>query len=478
MYAKLRLAVLTLAIPSALFGNEIPLAEFEIPATTNDHAFIGSVYKSNKLDIENKGCATGDVVETQGATKGEFELISDVSFEDALNTINGSINGGVNWPVVKVGAGATVAQEFADTRSSKSFYFVYRVKPKKRSYQTNSYRLTELGEKYLTDPEKLYKNCGNSLITGIEYGGSLHVAIKFEFRNALDKRDIGGNMNVKIGPDGAVVFNLDGSLNYVSKKVQNSVAVSIKATQFGGDPLKLTQVLNEKAIYCTLKNVDQCLIAFENVVRYARESFNSQFETLDKYNPVKYFATTYDQVGLNQLIPPGGYPILEKLTEILRAEIEQEYRSQLMDNELASTILAKHGAWISMEQSDKLRQFKKDTFSNLQVLARISAYCYENPYLEKCKSFKDDRWSLLIETDRSVLTVLAKPDKFYKCENARLAVVTAGVDSPTNSLVMRGNGNAPYFEDNSNVHTMLGYAACYIVAEKYGPYFEKREAAK
>lgn len=474
MHTKLRLAVLTLAIPSALLGNELPLGEFEIPATANDHAFLGSVYKDDELDIENKACATGEIVETQGATQSEFEHSSDISFDDALNTVNGSIKGGVNWPVVRVNAGATVAQEFADTESSRTFYFVFRVKPKKRSYLNNSFRLTELGEKYLKDPDNLYKNCGKALLTGIEFGGSLHVAMRFDFRNSLDKQEIGGNLAVKVGPKGAVVFNVDGSLNFLSKKVRRSVRLSIKAKQFGGDPLKLTKVLNDKAIHCTLENADQCLIQFEKVIVYARESFGTQFETLDKYNPTKYFATTYDQVGLDQLVPPDGYPTLDELTEILRREIERDYRRQLMDHKLASTILISHRAWITKEQYEKLRQFKQDTFSNLQVLARISEFCFQNPYLNKCKGFKEKRWPQLIETDRSVLTVLAKRDKFYKCENARLAVVEADVDSDLNTKLMRGEGNAPFFKRSSDVSTFQGYGPCPEVAESYGPYFERK----
>lgn len=291
MNKKIALAFFLLLIIN--YGHSSPLVEeplvlnkYEIPGFHDDHAYLGKVFKNEEKQLENKACLTGDIVETKGGASSKVEIVSEMSFKDALSKVTGALNANVNFPLVRAGAGVEMAKEYADTESSKSFHFIYKVKHKKRVYRPGTYRLTSLGKKHSKDKKNLYKNCGDSFITGIEYGGTIHANLRFDFRNKKDKETISGKINVDVGPKGDSIVKINGSLKNLSIETKNSVKITIKAEQFGGDPIKLSKIINPKAIQCTLVNPAKCLKTFENVMIYAKDQYPIQFDSLDKYSRV------------------------------------------------------------------------------------------------------------------------------------------------------------------------------------------------
>lgn len=447
-------------------------AQIEIPGSISDHAFLGTIYRSDQKDLKNAKCVEADYTEKKGNTEATMEMLYNMSFSKALKTVTGSLNVGANFPIVRASAGANLAQSFADTDSSKSFHFLLKVKPKKRVYDESTYRLTELGQKYAKDPAKLMENCGDAFVSAVEFGGSLHANLRFDFRNIADKDEIGGKINVKVGPEGANIITLDGSLKYLTDKIKNSVVITIRANQFGGDPLELSNIIHTKTVQCTLENANECLTTFEMVMKYAKGSFKTQFKTLDDYNVYKYYATTYEDARLDQLMPPQGYPKIDILTEMLRRDIEALYQKNLMLLKKANTILEMYANWLSAEQKQRVEKFKEDTFHNTWIYAEVSKFCYDSPYLKACEKDKEEKFAYLREVDPKVLEIKTVKNLFYKCENARKAVLKAGLVSETYANMKRGLGHAPGFDDPSNLETLYGFGPCWDVVPSYGKYFE------
>lgn len=453
-------------------ADHVQYDQIEIPGSASDHAFLGTIYRSDQKDLKNAKCVEAETIEKKGNTEATMEMLYNMSFTKALNTVTGSLNAGANFPVVRASAGATLAQSFADTDSSKSFHFLLKVKPKKRIYDESTYRLTELGQKYSEKPAKLLENCGDAFISGIEFGGSLHANLRFDFRNATDKDNIGGKITVKVGPEGANIITLDGSLKYLTEKVRNSVKITIRASQFGGNPLELSNIIHTKTIQCTLENAGDCLKTFEMVLEYAKGSFKTQFKTLDDFNVYKYYATTYEDARLDQLVPPQGYPKLDVLTEILRRDVEAAYQKSLMLLKKANTILEMYTGWLTEEQKKQVEKFKEDTFHNTWIYGEVSKFCYDNPYLEPCKSEKEEKYAYLRETDPTVLEIKSVKSLFYKCDNARKALLKAGLVSEMYANMKRNMGHAPGFDDPSDLNSLYGFGPCWDVVPTYGKYFE------
>lgn len=461
-----------------LRSQNINYEQQEIPGIANDHATLGLIYRTDQKDIKANKCIDGEVTEKLGNSKSEIEIDSNMSFEKALQTVTGTLSVGVNFPIVRAKAGANLARTYADTSSSKSFHFIFNVQPKKRTYVAGSYYLTKLGEKYAADKANLFKNCGDSFISAIEYGGALHANMRFDFRNKQDKEDIGGNISVGVGPGGAPVFKLTGSLNFLDDKTKNSIVISLSFSQRGGNPLELSKVINPLVVQCTLDNAKECLRSFEILANYARDNFPAQFKTLDDFNVTKYLATSYVDARIDELVPDEEYPHISILTRLLRKEIEEKFQENYMIVKRADTILVHYDTWINEKQKARVEKLKKDAIHNSTLLAELSRYCFNNPYLKKCSTEKEAVYPHLRELDTAALEVEAVRSKFYKCENARKAVVEAGVDTEKATIHYQSKGFAPAFKDNSNVHSIIGYGPCWDVVKGYGDYFENYQSEK
>lgn len=472
LYHRISGILLVLAAAPQLLADDARRNAITIPGMANDHAFLGSIYKTTEKKIVNQLCAKGEFVDSLGDVESIYELKSDMSFVDAFKTINGSIDGEANFPLVRVSAGAHLAQTFADTSSSRSFHMYYRVKPKKRVIDPETIWLTEYGKRVVESGKDLYDACGDSFLTGKEYGGSIHANLRFDFRNEYDKDNIGGHIDVGFGPGDVKVVKLNGSLDYLNEKAKNSVVISMKVHQFGGDPTQLSKVIVPGAIHCKLDNASKCLEAFEAVSRYARDVFPTQFDSLDKYNTAKYFANTYKEMGIDKLVPSKGYPQMTELTQLLLQEIETKYQQQILYRKQAGALLSQHSGAMKTNQKTQLETFKEDTFHNSQILARLSRYCYDKPFLDHCVDKKDVLYPQLREVDPSILSLAAPKTKFYKCENARLAVSKTGTVPEEELLRYRKTGWAPIFEDNNHPATVNGFLPCKEAIPTYGPYFE------
>lgn len=476
-YTHIKAAALAAAcaVATPLLAFDAYQPERIVPGKANDHAFLGSVYDIPRDNIVNQLCVGGESVDTQGDTIAEYKLIADLSFRQAYKTLNGSVSGELNYPIVRAGAGAHLAEEFADTSSTKSFHMFYRMQPKKRVLDPRTLWLTEYGKKVAESGRDIYEACGDSFITGKEFGGSIHASLKFNFRNTYDKQNIGGHIKIGKGAGKVKVVKLEGSLDFLDEKTANSVGISIIVKQFGGDPTRLSKIIVPEAVHCKLTDASKCLEAFEAVSRYAKEDFPNQFKTLDDYNTKSYFVNTYKKMGVKQLVPKEEYPQVAELTKIVRAKVEADYVKNMMYEKQAEALLSQYRGTMKDSHIEKLKELEENAFFNARVLAEISAFCYDKPFLEECKGYKDRHYPRLRAINDTILKVAAPQTKFYKCENARIALAKTGEVPNADLLRYRKAGWAPIFDDNRYPRSYSGFVHCEEALPTYGKYFENAE---
>ena len=443
----------------------------EVPATNRDYAMLGQAYHKDKMNFLNVNCVDGEKIETLGNTHAELSLQMDLSFSQLLDHLGGRLSVDTNFPVVRAGAEANYARDAAATEYANTFHFNWTITPKKIVLANNTYRLSPIGERYAKNPDKLLEKCGDEFLTAIEYGGSLDVDLKIEYRNQKDKKDISGKIQVGVG-EGIDIVKVDGSLQYLNEEIKQSVKISVRAQQKGGEPLKLLGILPDNFIVCTLAHPDPCFNVFSKAINYARDNLAEQFSQSDRYNVVKYYTEKYENSGLDDLVP-RSIPILSHLVQLAREELEMLFQQTLVDSKRITTLTTSYGQLLSPEQAQKLQDLKKTISTNITLIAKASAYCYDNPYTD-CVEYHKDTMAKIVTYDRSILHIDGpKIDDNSRCHNAILYAVKKGFITKNISILYERNHMGPVFENIRHPERgITAWGPCYDVAKSYLYYFD------
>ncbi len=445
----------------------------EVPSTHSDTGVPGQSYHSDKRKLLNVSCVEGEITEQLGNVTSEFELRQDLGFTDLIDRLGGKLSVDTNFPTIRAGASARYATENTASVNSSSYNFFWRATPKKRVLKRNadgSYRLSAFGQEVAKNPAFALNRCGDEFITSIEYGAMLNVTLKMEFRNELDKRDIGGNLTVDAT---AGVVKIDGKLDYLDQTVKKSVKITVEAQQHGGDPLQLLQIIPDNLVTCSLDNPTLCFSVFAAAIKYAKNDLAGQFTSLDSYNVVKYTTQKYAESGIYNLQPPEGYPTVNVLVEDARQSLDRNFQQALMDRSRARKLINSYREWLSEELYQKIMDLEAKANRNTTRLSNASVYCYDNPYAG-CLEQADTTMKLLETYDASLLSIKTVPLVAYqRCELARQAAVAAQVVSESWSMGYRRKGYAPVFFDNSKPELGVeAWGPCEEALAYYGEYFK------
>ena len=133
---------------------------------------------------------------------------------------------------------------------------------------------------------------GDEFVTSIEYGAQLFVNMHVEYLNSQDKREIGGYLGVDIA--GGIV-NVQGELDFLDDQSKESVKITVRAIQKGGEPTRLLTIIPNNIVTCSLSYPQPCFDLFSQAIQYAKNDFRYQFNQLSDYNVVSYKTTRYDR---------------------------------------------------------------------------------------------------------------------------------------------------------------------------------------
>ncbi len=116
----------------------------------------------------------------------------------------------------------------------------------------------------------------------------------------------------------------------------------------------------------------------------SQENFKNQFDSLDKYNVIKYYTKTYEESGLQSLIQQINRPVVAKNVKILRQGLDDSYKAAILDYQRASRMLTIYSQYMTDEQRNIIKDIREKALNNSTVFTEAAVYCYDNPYGTDC----------------------------------------------------------------------------------------------
>jgi uncharacterized protein (TIGR02145 family) len=406
-----------------------PMSSFAttIEGAINDHVPLGTAYNSLTGEFLNFQTVKGQV-KIDGNVNTSIKSYQNMSYEEVSSRLSGDVVVKADFPVVKAEASADIALETASDAFSSNW--VISVINEARSEVLrpigNAAGLTlsdqgqTIANKNLAD-SALLQAAGDEFITEIEYSTQLFVSMKAEYLSTADKTAINGAISVDFA-----VGNVSGDLSYLSDEQKQSVRITVRAHQFGGDPLALLSILPNNIITCDLTNFTPCETLFEEAIKYAKgigaysgNGFKDQVAEISNSNVVGYQTETYAQNFGTFSLAQSSIVDTDNNTSIIN-DLEDEYIEQLEFHSRATGLLGKSLAYLNDTQRAALRNTAVESIKNAEALRDLVNYCSVNVYNNFCTTYIADNCPATA-TSRSCLNEYAT-DVFNQDNNSVLNV--------------------------------------------------------
>ena len=383
-------------------------AETIIPADVMDFAQLGMPYNTHTKNIHNFICVNASIDELSGAPNASFNFEHNMSYQKTLEALTGGLSVGVDYPLVKLNAGANIADEFMTDEYSSSWTAtaiavpdVIRLNPGSHGYQLSD-KCEEYSTNYASDSENLIKKAGNEFITQINRGASLLIQMRMKFANRHQKD--AWDAQAKYSSIGTWKLQIEGYLEDLSEEEKQSISIEIKAYQSGGEAASLAAVLPNNAMSCSTSDIEACEMAFEDALIYA-SNFGSQLAEGSNYNVLSFTTSSYSESGLYQLVAPDSD--LEPINEVYLDQLNSLFKQQLDDRGRSIEMLGLYSRYLENEWLDELEKIKSKTDQNAYVISKVADICFRYPYGGECETQYDalvnDPNKLIKEYDRNYL---------------------------------------------------------------------------
>ncbi|WP_235423497.1 hypothetical protein [Pseudoalteromonas luteoviolacea] len=376
------------ATPEKAPANNMAAMDFQTEAI--DLVPLGTAHKSKGNIMLGLKSVEGMAVEHLGNTNIDFRVGVDLSYQETLKLIDGQVDAGFNFPVVRVDAGANYAKDISADRYTGTYTVYSSVKPKSRILMPSNesgYKPTaaasELAQAY---PGNKANNLGDGFVQGFAYGSNVVINMKIDYRNEADKREIGGYLGVEwVGS-----VDVDGRLQNIDEQRKQSVKITISGYQSGGDPNRLLQIIPNGIMQCTLLNPEPCFNLFESAVNYLKTDYINQFNTLDDYNVTETYITKYLDSGaqLQTLIPADGYQPVNYLTKLVIKELVSRWIEERLTYRRAKNLQRYYAAQFDANQLRDLGEIERASRANANLFADIVDYCERNPEGNYCIDYE------------------------------------------------------------------------------------------
>ena len=364
-----------------------------------------SVYVSANADGSLLGDADGDGIDDSasflGNTEAHFSVSVDASHKSVLDSISGGASADLKFASVDVSGNIAIATESAADSYVGTYTLFARVKPEKAVLLPEveseggiaASELTGTGvglqptgsftgwQGILGNGQPLMDKVGDEFIQAIEYGSWLMVTLKFEYRNAEDKKNIGGQLSV----NWAGGIDANGSANFSSIENASTVDVTISAYQYGGDSQELATIIPNGLLSCRLNNPTACFDLFANAVDYMKTDYPEQFKNADgslnlnQFNKIRYFTERYDQTGPNWTTAmTDPYDEMSFASRQAMREVHTLWEQALLDERRADYLVAERASEMPSAQVSKVSTISSLASDNAVNLANLVEDCLAN----------------------------------------------------------------------------------------------------
>ena len=269
----------------------------------------------------------------------------------------------------------------------------------------------------------------------------------------------------------------------IDEEIKQSVRITVRAVQKGGDPKQLLKIIPNNIITCTLDNYEPCFDLFVQASNYAREEFGNQFNRLSDYNVVRYTTNPYSNSSLEVRKLDVASQDITVGTTYRTLWLENAFKTVIGHEHRAKRVVNAYSAWLTGAQLTNAQNIQQGAYDNGLVYSKHATQCRDNPYGSAC----EDNWNdylancgtasypaCIVNYSVGDLNVAADDvTQYFKCETARQAAASFGVESNNTSLAIREISLAPVFVDPTDPAAgIISWLPCKQALTTYGGAFD------
>ena len=382
-----------------LMTGQSALADIIVPGAYNDHIPLGTAFNSISSEFLNFQPVMGEMYEGDD-TDSALTYQKNLSFRQTSSLLNGSASVGAHFHVVRVDAGAQLALDSASDAFSSSWVLSVTNIPNSQLIRgidnVSEPSLSPSGQAMVDlnlSNSDLIKYAGDRYIDRISYRAHLLVTMKAEYLSTTDKTEIEGYLNVNF-LQGTV--GVEGELSSLTSEQKQSVKITVRAHQFGGDPSGLLSILPNNIVSCSLDNYEPCFALFTRAIDYGKGAgefegigFSDQIVTYEDANISSYGTTAYADGGTDiEQLEAEAYN--EQLNTALIIPLEDAYIAELEAQTRAQSLLNNYLGYLNHTQRLALKDIASAATNNAYALAELVDYCSNNYYGDDCATYIAD----------------------------------------------------------------------------------------
>ncbi|WP_186644237.1 hypothetical protein [Fluviispira vulneris] len=331
-------------------------------------------------------CIQAEVLNPKQINTSHVYRLENQDYKELLKTITSTLDSALP---IKI-SDSSVAIQFAKQSEAHSlswnYILVNEIRPESRKLDENiPKRLIKGLEKYFDENGRLIDfygfmdKCGNEFIVKQDLIAKLVITIKLDFDSLQDKlefsKKIGTSISNLIGAQIPKSISFAFDSYFLNKKMKKKTHISIDAIQFGGDPLKLSQILKSE-VSCDINNINKCDKTFSNLIEYL-EDFKSQIDinNLSNLAVVNSEAKRYSKEKiLNSSDNLLNFSILDRKSDELELtnvfnDIKTYFNKEKYNRDLA---IKYRNMELSKPQENQLAEIINNAEANINILDTLS----------------------------------------------------------------------------------------------------------
>ncbi|WDE00692.1 hypothetical protein [Thalassomonas actiniarum] len=340
-----------------------------------DKEVLGAGFEES-LTIPLDSCLDGDWV-YQGGTQGQLSYQGGYQSDTMINTIAGSVKGGIN--LVIFGGSAKFSMRRKVTKNSTSAASVIELNYNKGSYNFENRRTkADITNQLASDPVAVRNKCGDSFIHNVQLGSNLYVTAKIHFNSRSEYEWYQTKIKVKF-----LFFSKTFTKTKEFFEATKNAVYSIQVNTDGGMTPKLAQLTQGGTTkYCKTDNMDACIDYAESIFNYLLDGGDYANDLTDDYlNPIKFDTASYEKSGHYDLAYAGVPTFSQRYRELSeRLRVYQDFVDDEIENINAFLAVAETDA-----QKDPLIARLAERQQQKTSLSDAGDYCYTLPGTTLCE---------------------------------------------------------------------------------------------
>ncbi len=346
-----------------------------------ENSHLGKPYHSDKKFFFEGTCAQGTEVSTLGNTRQDLFMELNINEQKLSDILVGSASADIEFGPYSVHGDISIDTADLSDEFSTTFTFIYRVTPKSQvlvpdngqsRFNPSSACVTSAG--YAT-PGQVKESIGDQFIYATRSRAYITLNMKIEFKNKMHKNFFAGAILLEND-----VLSLSAEGEYLDLLESNSVNISVKAEQEGGDPTALQLAIGDVSD-CSPAAIQNCLAHFDSVIQYAKNDFPDQFEgNTSAFVKTTHYTTSYGHAALDELVDTSSNtPQMNSLSKLAAIDIKQAYKEASLARARADSLM---GGVIDSEHElyAQIEAVSECSDRNAVLWAAAATECLENPY--------------------------------------------------------------------------------------------------